>query len=187
MDSNDPIRQHPPATPGVPATHPRQTQPLVTAIFLIGVGIFLLLAQWLQATWINLLILPTLGLAFIAWGVLTHRPGLEVPGGILLGLGLGLLAVGNSLLPESVMPTPAVLMFGLALGFVLVLGLWPLAGGRPATWPIFPALALAGVGFLLMAGDRGFAALAMIGQLWPIALIMAGVAIALGALRRSRP
>lgn len=182
MNTTNPVTS-PPTDTGQPLAKRRRAE-LITAAFLIGIGAFLLLAQLLQANWINLLILPTLGLAFVAWGVLTHNPGLEVPGGILLGLGLALVVIGNSLIPEAIAPPQAIMMFGLALGFLLVIAFTPLAGGKLPLWPILPALPLAGLGFLFLAGDRGLAALVMIGQYWPIVLILAGVAVIIAALRK---
>jgi hypothetical protein len=162
---------------------PRQRQKVI-AIFLVGVGALLLLSQLLQVGWLSLLILPLMGIGFLAWGVLSREVGLMVPGGILLGIG-GAIFVQSQLLPQtSGLPFVALMMFGMAAGWLIVALLSPLAG-KLALWPILPALIFALIGGLFLGGEQGLQVLVTIGQFWPLALIVAGLVILWRVARRS--
>ncbi|HEX2979743.1 MAG TPA: hypothetical protein VHO48_05735, partial [Anaerolineaceae bacterium] len=53
------------------------------------------------------------------------------------------------------------------------------ANHRPILWPLFPAGGMALFGGLLLAGDLGLKTLDLLGQGWPIALIVVGLYLAL--------
>jgi hypothetical protein len=163
---------------------PRQRK-LLLAVFLIGVGVMLLLSQWLQLSWLSLLILPLIGIGFLAWGIFAREVGLMIPGGILLGIG-GAIFVQSQLLPQaSGLPTVALIMFGMAAGLAIVALLSPLAG-KLALWPVFPALIFALFGMLFLGGEQGLQVLITLGQFWPVILIIAGVAILVRLVRRDQ-
>jgi hypothetical protein len=171
MNTTDPVERRRHLLP----EDPRQRQ-LVIAVFLVGVGALLLLSQLLQVGWLSLLILPLMGIGFLAWGILSRDVGLMAPGGILLGLG-GAIFVQSQLLPQtSGLPFVALMMFGMAAGWLIVALLSPLAG-KLSLWPIFPALIFALFGGLFLGGEQGLQVLVTIGQFWPLALIIAGLVI----------
>jgi hypothetical protein len=156
---------------------------LLIAVFLIGVGALLLLSQWLQLSWLSLLILPLIGIGFLAWGIFSHEVALMVPGGVLLGIGSAIFAQSQLLPQIHGLPTVALIMFGMAAGLVVVALLSPLAG-KLALWPVFPALIFTLFGLLFLGGEQGMLMLITLGQFWPLILILAGVAILVRLARR---
>lgn len=161
---------------------------IVAAAILIAIGILLLIAQVFQVEWLSLLVTPLLGVAFVAWSIAARAPGLMIPGGILAGLGTGILfmtqpfvtSAENELLPV------AVFMFSFAAGWLLIVLLTPLAGGRPEAWPLIPGTVFAVLGGLFWMGEPGMRILQVIGTAWPLILIVAGIGILIRILSRNR-
>ena len=63
---------------------------LAAGIILVIIGVAILLLHWLD---IGNIIVLLLGLGFLIWGSLSHKGGLIIPGGVLTGIGLGILAM----------------------------------------------------------------------------------------------
>jgi len=95
-----------------------------------------------------------------------------IPGGVLLTLG-----VVASLGDTGIIETGGVFFLGLALTFALV-ALLP--GGRESRgWAWIPAGILFVIGVL-----AGVSATQLVGYVWPVALILVGLVLLVGALRR---
>jgi hypothetical protein len=62
----------------------------MAGIILILVGLTVLLQQWFDITKYTVLVL---GVTMLVWGSLSHRSGWIIPGGVLSGIGLGILAM----------------------------------------------------------------------------------------------
>jgi hypothetical protein len=63
---------------------------IVAGVILVLVGAATLLQRWLD---IGNYIVLLLGLGFLIWGSVSHKTGLIIPGGVLSGIGLGILAM----------------------------------------------------------------------------------------------
>lgn len=160
-------------------TNPAQPRGrLIGGLILIGVGLYLFAAQFLQAAWMGTLILPGLGLIFIAGGLAGRNPGLLIPGGILSGLGLGTYLVAGPLGDASEVTSGAIVLLCFAAGWGLITLLSAVIGRR-LLWPLIPGGLLAAVGGLMFAGASGLVILEWLGRLWPLALIAAGAALLL--------
>lgn len=104
-----------------------------------------------------------IGVAFlIAWAA-TRQYGLLVPGGILTGLGIGILAQEQS-------GYDGLVVLGLGLGFLLILLGDPGAG---RWWPLIPGGILTVIGFVALADQGGW--VGDVARWWPALLIVAGV------------
>ncbi len=68
----------------------RQGHRLIAGLILILIGITLLLQQWFD---IGMYMVLLLGGAMLLWGSLSRRSGWIIPGGVLTGIGLGILAM----------------------------------------------------------------------------------------------
>ena len=115
--------------------------PIVTGLLLIAVGLVLYFLQGTTEGHVTVFLL--MGGLFIAAYFSQREYGLLVPGGVLTGLGLGLLAEDWSLL-DATQPVP----LGLGLGFLLIFvsdRLYTRAGNG---WPLIPGgiLVLVGIG-----------------------------------------
>ena len=60
---------------------------VIAGVALIAIGLLALLSQLVDLQNFGLLVLPTLALIFLAWGLITRTFGLIIPGGILAGIG----------------------------------------------------------------------------------------------------
>lgn len=68
----------------------RSNHRIVAGVILVLFGIATLLQRWLD---IGNYIVLLLGLAMLGWGSVSHRSGWIIPGGVLSGIGLGILAM----------------------------------------------------------------------------------------------
>lgn len=161
----------------------RQRNGLIGGLILVAIGLYLLVAQFVRAEWMGLLILPGLSVMFLLWGLLTRNAGLLVPGGILGGIALGTYLVSNTLKDGMDVTQGGVFLLSFAAGWALITVLSALIGQRQL-WPLIPGGILATIGALLLAGSQGLTLLEWIGRLWPLALIAGGLATLWRVFRR---
>lgn len=171
--------------------HPRRTGRLDRSVMwgagLIVVGGLTLLAMITNWSVLGLAILPVVAVFLLVAGFSYRSPGLLVPAGILSGLSIG--AVLASLL-EGKVPEDTIggiVLLSLGAGFALVVGLHALAKASIHWWPWIPAVLLSILGVALITQGQDSALLALVGYLWPVALLALGVWIVLRGMRRSRP
>ena len=150
---------------------------IVPGLTLLGLGGGLLLKTInpaMEAAWGGSLFLGSLGLAF--WLIYLRDHGMWwaiVPGGVMLTLAL-VAGLDEMRLPIE---TGGVFFLGLGLTF-LVVALVPTTAG-PMRWAFIPAAALLVMGILIGVGfERA------INYVWPMALILGGLALLLRAVRR---
>jgi hypothetical protein len=138
----------------------------LTGLLLIAGGLL-----WVVVTTTDIddtVVVPGLGLAFLAAYVPTRRSGLLIPAGILTGLGIGLVISARGG-PE------AAAAIGLGLGFVSVTAIDAILGdGRVTWWPLIPGgiLMAAGTAQLVESPDLGI-------YLAPGAVIVVGLVLTL--------
>ncbi len=119
---------------------------LIPGLILIALGILFLVAQYFEAPG---LILLFLGLVFLIPYVLTRSYGLLIPGCILAGLGVGILfqrALGRG---------DITVLMGLGLGFIAIFVVQLIVAGASHWWPLIPGglLVLAGLAEALPQGQ----------------------------------
>jgi hypothetical protein len=118
------------------------------------------------------LLLGGIGLGFVAVFMrLPERWWAIIPAGVMLTLAV-FIGIAPSFDP---MIAVAILMFGLALTFVLVAAL-PLATGR-MRWPLVPAVVLGGLGTVFALGATDL--LEAMQWIWPVAIIAVGLVLLL--------
>jgi hypothetical protein len=161
----------------------KQRGSLIAGLIMIGIGADLFVAQFVQAAWMGLLLMPALGLIFIAGGLAGRNIGLLVPGGILSGLGLGAYLASGPFGAVNELTRGSLVLLSFAAGWALITALAALIGQR-VLWPLIPGAILAAVGGLLLAGQNGLTVLEWAGRLWPLALIAGGLAVLLKERRR---
>ncbi|CAN5788075.1 hypothetical protein BH24CHL6_BH24CHL6_08340 [soil metagenome] len=150
------------------ASASRSREPLIGGLVLISVGTILLLAQFVPD--ISRYMALVVGLGLLGLFLAKRDYGLLVAGGIVTGVGAGILiaaaATGNL--------SGAGFMLSLGTGF---LGIWAVSSALRMEerhwWPLVPGLILVSIGSALAVGGS---ALDLI-SLWPVALIVIGVAL----------
>jgi hypothetical protein len=150
---------------------------LVAGIVVVGIGLFLLLAQLVPdtGTWIPLIV----GLVFLTAGLYRREYGFLVPGGIISGVGVGVLL-------QQALDEPwdgVILLFSIAAGFasIWVLGkLMRLPENHP--WPLIPA----GIVALVAAVQLADADVDGVLRWWPLVIVGLGVVLIGAALVRRR-
>lgn len=154
--------------------HPARRNQLFGGLALIGMGLLFLLAQFVQIENFGDLVLPTLAVIFLAWGLLTRNPGLLVPGGILSGIALGTYLVTNPLADMPDKTQGGYFLLAFAGGWALITVLSLLIGHRQF-WPLIPGGIMLVIGGALVAGGTTLDVFLNLLRLWPLALIAGGV------------
>ncbi len=156
----------------------------VSGLFLVGLGLILLVSQFVNFDLpesLALLIMPALGAMFLIWGSLTRNGGLLIPGGILTGVGWGAYAaVGPFAIWQGDNEGGVFLIF-LGLGFALVTLVTAVFTDKTHWWALIPGSIIAFVGLAILFGGVMLTMLTWVGKLWPLALILLGISILLGA------
>ncbi len=143
-------------------------------LVLVAIGLMALAGNiWPSNLW-GTITLPALGVIFLIWGFLRRSAGPMIPGGILTGLGLGVVAQQTLFLGANEEARGAVVVLGLALGFLAIMPLAILVEGHTHWWPAIPGGILLVVSLALLAGPGGVTVLQALGYLWPVALIAVG-------------
>ena len=147
----------------------RQSSLVAGAILiLLGVGFFAL--QFMQGFG-EAVIFFLIGGAFMVGYLFRRAYGLLIPGGILLGLGLG--SVGESTFQSF----GDIQGIGLGVGFVSIYVIHLIYVGKSHWWPLIPGGILIVTGFA--SASKDVERLLSIG--WPLILIFVGLLILAGA------
>ena len=94
----------------------RRNHRIAGGVVLILFGAATLLQRWIEIS--NTIVL-LLGLGMLVWGSVSHRTGWIIPGGVLTGIGLGILAMqGPWQFPDAIQNGIFLLCF--ALGWFLI-------------------------------------------------------------------
>jgi hypothetical protein len=160
----------------------------VGGLFLIGLGLLFLLYQFVDLPRVDnvaIYFMLGLGIVFLAWGALSREGGLLIPGGILTGIGLGIALVAGPYEFEDGTLSGGVFMGAFAFGWVLITIFTAIFTEKTQWWPLIPAAIMALIGGALLAQGPFLVALEWLGRLWPLALIIGGIAILLGGRRLS--
>lgn len=148
---------------------------VVGGLALIVVGLIAFAAQFIDAEWLGLLILPALGFIFLAWGLITRQSGLLIPGGILSGLGAGTLLLTGPYETAAGETQAGIFLLAFAAGWVLIPILATLFTPERHLWALIPAAVLALIGAGLLFGGAALTALEWLGRIWPVFLILGGL------------
>ena len=141
-------------------------------ILLIAVGLLLLAGQIIH---VDHLFLPMLGGIFILASIAQRNPGLMIPGGILMGIGVGSFLTENVFFAMAEPARGGLFLVSLAGGFALITVLSTVFTKQSQTWALFPATIIGLIGGALLIGGSAMNVLALLGQIWPVFLILGGL------------
>lgn len=146
---------------------------------LVGAGLLALVSQFADARLFGLLFLPIFGLSLLIWGIGAHHEGLLTSGSVVSGLGVGVLLIEHVLASLTAEARGGIFLLAVAGGWAAISPLTALLRLGARWWPLLPAGVLALVGVALLLGGAVAATLALIGQLWPAVLVIAGLVVLL--------
>ncbi len=186
-----PSWQHPPTAPGrqpAPPGWPQQTQRApqaaragtwVAGLLLVAIGGFLLLDRFLPNT--GEYVVLAIGLILLIVSLATGEYGFLVPGGIVTGIGAGIpltAAYAGQL-------GGGLFLIAMGAGFALIWVLTIILRLQERhPWPLVPAVILATIGAYVASQDTRYAISDTIGAAWPVILVVGGLLLMLGSLRR---
>ena len=162
----------------------RRNRGLVVGALMLLFGAVLLIETLTTWTLIPTLVMPLLGLTFLIWGSVTRHAGLIIPGGIVLGVGVGTALIAQRIAPVGGTDEGAIMLLSLALGFAVITPFTWAFTDHMHWWALIPAAVLAFLGVSLLSGEWGAQALIWFGMFWPVALIIGGAAIVWNVLRK---
>jgi hypothetical protein len=166
-------------SPETKPTH-RRNGGLIAGIILILIGLAALLQTWFD---LDRYLVLLLGAAFLAWGSSVRRTGLLIPGGVLTGIGLGVLANQYGwILPGA--DASGVFLVCFALGWVLIT-LFSALFTFPQWWALIPGGIMAAVGIALIA-THGNMRWQDLNLLYAALLIAGGLALVSSQIRRRK-
>lgn len=152
---------------------------IVAGGVLLAVAVLSLAGQYFPRVVTGQLFPALLGVAFIVWAALGRASGLLIPGGILVGVGVG--AWLQSLYG------PAAFLLSLAGGFLLIsvlsLALFGAAKGR--WWTVWPALGLSIAAIITGGGPEVREFFRNLRDVWPWVLIVIAGGLLWSGSRRS--
>jgi len=150
---------------------------IAAGIGMIALGALFLLVQVFENIDFGMLILPAMGIIFLAWGLGARQVGLLIPGGILSGIGVALVLTENVLTNLDGDTEGGIFVLAIAAGFALVWLLGTLVLRQSSWWALIPAGIMGVIGAALMIGGQALEALELINYIWPLALIIGGLVI----------
>ncbi len=156
---------------------------LVAGLILIVIGAALLVQQYI--TFMGLVPM-LLGAGFLISGILTRKKGLIIPGGIVGGVGLAITVVEQHLFNLGQPAEGGLFLLVFSTGWFAITLFTALFTSRTEWWALIPGGVMALVGSLVIMGDAGEWALKLLGQFWPLALILAGALILIGYFRKNQ-
>jgi hypothetical protein len=165
------------ATPSATPARDNRRGRLVAGGVLLAVAGAALAAPYLPPGLAGRAFLPFLGVAFVIWAALSRSCGLLVPGGVLLGVGVGAWLQASY--------GPAAFLFSLAGGFlsISVLSVLIFGAKHKTWWTVFPAGGLTFAGIVVSGGPAVREVLRSLQHYWPYALIVVALALIVSALR----
>jgi hypothetical protein len=128
---------------------PYRKSTYITGAILIGLGLMILLSQFLQTTWVTLILIPALGIVLLVIGVHLKRFGLSISGSLISTLGLGIIIVLNEVTPISLAQRFGILLISLGSGWLLITLVSVFILHHIAWWALVPAGTISSGGLCL--------------------------------------
>jgi hypothetical protein len=158
---------------------------LFWGLVMVVIGLVILGTQFLNlgAFWgqIGVFILPVLGVIFLAWGIFNRVAGFIIPGSILSGLGTGVVLTSQNIVTGDA--GDGTFMLSFAVGFLMIAPLTWAFTDEKHWWSLIPGSIFALVGLTVMYGGVFEQTLILLGQLWPVALILGGIYVIYRVIR----
>jgi hypothetical protein len=164
----------------------KKREGLVGGLILVVIGLIALAGQFVELDSfpnLGLLIVPGIGALFLLWGIVTREDGLIIPGGIMSGIGLGIVLISGPFEIANGENDGGIFMLSFALGWVLITVLTAVFTSETHWWALIPAAVMGLIGGTVLVGGVFETILSLLGDFWPLALIVVGGWILIQAVR----
>ncbi len=161
----------------------KRKKSLFTGGMLVLLGLFLLLAPTLGS---GVGILIGLGALFLAWGLGIREAGLFIPGGILLGLGVGVWLTQQPFFAANERLSGAAFMLAFGAGWALISLLAAVIRQR-VLWPLIPAGIFGVIGLGVLVGGPALNLLTWLAKLWPLLFVALGLRLVWKSINTTSP
>lgn len=147
---------------------------------LVLAGAALFLDRFLNTGWISYAILPVAGLVTVNWGIRQRNQYLLLTAGLILGIGMGIAAVANSVwVQSSLVVHIGLFSFSLGIGWLIIVASTHLIH-KPLWWCVVPTGILLGLGYSLSFSEYHWTRLVLhVGLGTGFALLVWGLAMRL--------
>ncbi len=162
-----------------PASTPERRNTVVSGAVLVAIGLLVLVAQNVKTENLGLLFLPALGGIFLIAGIAARQVGFLIPGGILIGIGVGAILQQSAMVAGSGTAQGGAFLLGFAGGWFLITALSKIFTRNTQWWALIPGIILALVGGGLLLGGAALTVLEFAGRWWPLILIAIGLIVIL--------
>ncbi len=155
------------------------------AILLITIGLNLCLANVFKQDFVGLLFLPSLGVSFFVWALLSREEGFLIPAQILFSIGVAGILVSKVFGNISAFRLAGVNLASMGAGWTVMPALSWLCLKKKMNWSFIPGgiLLFLGAVFIMpeSTGHYFLEALSWVGKslryVWPFAFIVTGVVV----------
>jgi hypothetical protein len=156
----------------------------IGGVIMIAIGLFFLANQFIDFNWdrIGVFFLPALGGVFLLAGIFTRQAGLIIPGGIISGIGWGAVLVTGPF-SDTGDVEGGVFMLTFAAGWALITVLTAVFTKETHWWALIPGGIMAIIGAGILFGGIFMQGLALLGQIWPVFLILLGIYVLFQGMR----
>lgn len=157
----------------------KKSEGLIGGVILISIGLIALLSQFFDfISWesFGIYIVLLLGLVFLAWGILKREAGLLIPGGILGSIGVGIVLLVNDMVPNG-LNEGGVFLIVFSFGWAAITLLSAIFTDDTQWWALIPGSIIGFVGLAVMFEGIFMNVLEAAAYLWPIVLIIVGLAV----------
>ena len=145
----------------------------ILGAILLSVAVLALVHRYVPFQ-VDHLILPAIGIALVVWAAVGRNWGGLVPGCIITGVGFGNWVQRSSTYSPLSSHGPALFLYCVAAGFLLITLLSAVVFKRRELWPIWPALFIVVTG-LLRDGFDFAEYVRRVQPYWPFALLAVAV------------
>jgi hypothetical protein len=156
----------------------------IGGVIMIGLGLFFLVNQFMDFNWdsVGIYFLPALGAIFLLAGIFTRQAGLIIPGGIISGIGWGSVLITGPF-SDTGDVEGGVFMLVFAAGWALITVLTAVFTQETHWWPLIPGGIMALIGGGILFGGIFMQGLTLLGQIWPVFLILLGLFVLYQGMR----
>ncbi len=162
----------------------KQRNSLIGGAGLIVIALFVFAAQLMKTEAMGWVITGGLALIFLGWGILTRQSAFFIPAGILGGVAVGIWLTLTTLDSFSNERSGALMVASLAVGFAAITVLSIVFTQVRHLWALIVAAILGIVAAALWIGGAALNLLTLVGQAWPLTLIIIGGVIIWRVLRK---